>query len=354
MVRPQLLDQRQQADHQSASTYQKDAEDEDDANEETKVLKNRENESVGASFKLFFRGERQHHLRARFSDQVRNGNELVALCAKRVDNLRQRGKGLAAVAAAVVQKNNIAFVLLLEDAVNNFFSGDRLAVPKAPVIRIDALADNQVSELLGIGKLGHFLGIFRLVIDAVRRAEENRLYSERAFNQALRQIQLPADFRARNVVELWMREGVISNFVAFGVLALENIRPLVGHVADHEEYSGYVLLLQNVQNLRGPLRIGTIIKGKGDFFICGAELVDVEGERDDVVGFVGEKVRCCVVFEGAPAVLGSVGNMPEVAVALEDQVGAGRKVGQFLPGCIVGVRGIPNRPERGVRGSQPP
>ena len=291
-------------------------------------MKNPEDESVGASLKLFFRGKGQHHLSACFPDEVRNGNELVALCAKGVDDLRQRGKGLAAIAAAVVQKNNIAFVRLPQNAVNNFFSGDRLAVLQAPVIRIDALADNQVSELLRIGKLRHFLGIFRLVIDAVRRAEKDRLYPERAFNQALRQIQLPADFRACNaVVELWMSKGMISNFMAFGILALQNIRPLVGHVADHEEHTGYVLLLQNIQDLRSPFRIGTIVKGKGDFFICGAELVNVEGERDGFVGFIGEKVRCCVVFEGAPAVLGSIRDMPEVAVAFEDQVGTGRQVG---------------------------
>ena len=142
--------------------------------------------------------------------------------------------------------------------------------------------------------------------------------------------------------------------MAFGVLALQYIRPLVGHVADHEEYSGYVLLLQNVQDLRGPFRIGAIVKGKGDFFICGAELVNVVGERDGFVGFVGEKVGRGVVFEGAPAVLGSIRDMPEVAVAFEDQVGTGCEVGQFLPGRVVCVRGIPNRPERGVRGSQPP
>ncbi len=151
-----------------------------------------------------------------------------------------------------------------------------------------------------------------------------------------------------------MSEGMISNFVAFGILALENIRPLVGHVADHEEHARYVLLLQNVQDLRGPLRIGAIVKGKSDFFVCGADLVNVEGERDDVVGFVGEKVRCSFVFEGAPAVLGSIRDMPDVAVALEDQVGTWRQVGQFLPGGVVCVRGIPNRPERAVRGSQPP
>src|SRR2546430_1496581 len=146
MVRPQLLDQRQQADHQSASTYQKDTEDEDDANEETEVLKNPEDESVGSGFKLFFGGQRQHHLRAGFPDQVRSRNELVALFAKRVDDLRQRGKGLAAIPAAVVQKNYIAFVRLPQNAVNNLFSGNRLAVLQAPVIRIDALADNQVDR----------------------------------------------------------------------------------------------------------------------------------------------------------------------------------------------------------------
>ena len=70
-----------------------------------------------------------------------------------------------------MQKNNIAFVRLPQNAINSLFGGDRLAVPQAPVIRIDALADNQVSEFLGIGKLRHFLGKFWLVINPVRRAE---------------------------------------------------------------------------------------------------------------------------------------------------------------------------------------
>src|SRR2546430_3385147 len=49
----------------------------------------------------------------------------VALRAKSVDDLWQRGKGLAAIPAAVVQKNNIAFVRLPQNAINSLFGGDR-------------------------------------------------------------------------------------------------------------------------------------------------------------------------------------------------------------------------------------
>src|SRR5260370_25838399 len=111
------------------------------------TMKDKEDESVGAGFKLFFSGKRQHHLGARLPDQVGNGNELVAIGAKSVDDLWQRGKGLAAIAAAVVQENNIAFVRLPQNTFNNLFSGDRLAIPLAPVIPIDARVDKQGSDI---------------------------------------------------------------------------------------------------------------------------------------------------------------------------------------------------------------
>src|SRR5882672_7403885 len=242
MVREQFLDESEQTDDYGASADEDDAENKNDADEETRPLKECENKSVGARFEALFGGEGRHHFRACFSEQIRNRNELVSLRAQRVDDLRQSRDGLRAIAAAVVQENDIALVRLPEDAVDNFLCGDGLAVAQAPVIRIDALADDEITHLLRHGKLHDLLRIFRLVINAVGRAEKDGFYTERAFNQALRQIQLPTDFRACTVVEPWMHEVMISNFADITRTEIRwqlnlterlNIRLLVGHVADY-------------------------------------------------------------------------------------------------------------------------
>ncbi len=52
--------------------------------------------------------------------------------------------------------------------------------------------------------------------------------------------------------------------------------------------------------------------------------------------------------------LGRVGKVPDVAIAFEDQVRTRRQVSKFLPGCIISVSRIPNRPQRRVGRTEPP
>jgi len=55
---------------------------------------------------------------------------------------------------------------------------------------------------------------------------------------------------------------------------------LLGHVADHEENTpGTFFCFKNVQYLRVTSESGRRQKETGDFFICGADLVNVERER---------------------------------------------------------------------------
>src|ERR1700682_4283380 len=124
MVRAQFLDKSEQADDYGAPADKDDPENKNDADEQTRPLKQRENKSVGARFESLFGAQGRHHFRACLSEQIRNRNELVSLLAQRVDDLGQSCQGLTAVAAAVVQEDDIAFVQLLEDAVHNLFCGD--------------------------------------------------------------------------------------------------------------------------------------------------------------------------------------------------------------------------------------
>src|SRR5271163_565265 len=117
-----------------------------------------------------------------------------------------------------------------------------------------------------------------------------------------------------------MRKRVIADFVAFGVLALENFGVLVGLLADDEEHGGNIFFLEDVENSRSPARIGAVIEGEHDFFGGrAADLVDIVGKRIFFVGFVGEEIGVRFVGETAAARFGSVGKMPNIAVAFESQ-----------------------------------
>src|SRR5262249_49138245 len=114
-----------------------------------------------------------------------------ATSAQLIDNDGQRGDSLAAVAAAVMKQNNVSGIGLLKHGIDNFLRRDLLAVGLAPVVRINFLADDEVTHILGDGKLRHFFCVFRLMVNAIRRAEENGFYVERAFDQTLGEIELP-------------------------------------------------------------------------------------------------------------------------------------------------------------------
>src|SRR5260370_25071530 len=126
------------------------------------------------------------------------------------------------------------------------------------------------------------------MVDAVGRAEENRLCADRAFDETLRQIQLPFNFGFGDLIESRMGKRVIADFVAFGVLALENFRVLVGYLTDDEENGRRILFLEDVENFWGPARIGTVVDRKDDFLAGrAAHLVAPVGKRVFFLTFVG-------------------------------------------------------------------
>ena len=145
-----------------------------------------------------------------------------------------------------------------------------------------------------------------------------------------------------------MRVRVIADFVAVVVLALEDFRIFAGLHADDEERSRNVFLFQDVENLRRPARIGTVVKRDGEFFLCRAKLVDVVREWDRVVIFVGEKIGLGVVGEAALAALWSIDEPPDIAVAFENKVRTGRDVDELLTHGVVGAGRVPDAPDRGV------
>ena len=96
---------------------------------------------------------------------------------------------LIALAAAVVEQDDVAVFGLAHDVVDDFLLGNLAAAGKLlPIVRVDFLADDEIAHVLRDRKLRDFLGVFRLMVDAVGRAEENGFDADRALDQALRQV----------------------------------------------------------------------------------------------------------------------------------------------------------------------
>ena len=80
-----------------------DSEDDGDAeqrrHQDRKAMQDCEESEVDFGGKMLARGQNRHGLDRRHTDQLRNRDEAVALCAKLIDQRRERGDGLRAVAA---------------------------------------------------------------------------------------------------------------------------------------------------------------------------------------------------------------------------------------------------------------
>ena len=134
---------------------------------------------------------------------------------------------------------------------------------------------------------------------------------------------------------------------------------VLGLLADDEEGSGDVVLLEDGEDLGRPLGIGAVVEADGDLFGVVAVLRDGVGEGVGVHGLgddaeVGLGDGGVVVHgEGAAAVLGLSGDAQDVAIAFGVDVLAGRDLGEVLDG--VGFEGrVPDLPEGVVFGAEAP
>ena len=284
VIAAKFFDQREYPDHQRASAYQHNSQHKHIADPECEPVVERENKTVSPCFKPFPPGKRNHYFRARLVHQFRHRNKFVSTRAQLIDDLRQCRHGLAAVSTAIVEQNDVAGVGLAEYSVDNFLGRHLFAVRLSPIVRIDFLSDDQIAHVLYSGQLRYFFRVFRLVVNSIRRPEENRFRAERALNQALRNIQFPSQLRRRNFVQHRMRVSVISNRMAVRIFAFENSGRFRRFLPDHKKGRRHMLLFEHIENFRCPARIGAVVEGDGNLFVRCAQLIDLIGKRVALIG----------------------------------------------------------------------
>src|SRR5580704_17595211 len=150
---------------------------------------------------------------------------------------------MAAVASPVVQQDNVSLVLLRirENALYDGIDRWRAAVQFAPIVRINPRAHDDVAHGLRNRQHLDLAGRFRLVVDSIRRAEEQGLDAETAFQEQLGKIQLELNLCFRNGFELRMCEGMVRDLMAFLVFAFDQGGSLIRRLTNHEE-GGWRLL----------------------------------------------------------------------------------------------------------------
>ena len=322
-LRPQFFDQRQHSHDQRAPADQQNSGNEDERDAAAQPTEQVENKGIRPRQQPFVIGQRRHHLRPRLAEQIRDCHKLVALRPQPLDDLRQRSNRMTSIAASIVQQNNVAAVSVclrqnaLDDGVGRSW---RRAIGLAPVVRVDACADDRVSHRLRNRQQLHLARRFRLVVDAVRRPEQRGFHAEIAFQQQLGKAQLHLQFGFGQPVdvEFRMRERVVADLVAQRVLAFHDRIVLVRRFADYEKRSRSVFPLQHVQHFRSPLRIGAVVKRQGHFFRIGTHLFDPPRHRICREAFVVEKIGIRVVVKRPPPVLWRGSDAPDVAVTFQN------------------------------------
>ncbi len=353
------IEDGQRANQHQARAHQHIADEEDEDDEHREAREQGEAEAVDPCRPLFPARQRRHHVGPRLAQQIRNRNQLVTFGAQLIDDDGERLHGFAAVTAAVMQKNDVAALEIAGFArrqvghhvLHNLVGGAPGII--VPVIGIDFVADGDEAHVLRQLKRAHLVGGVGLLVDGVRRTEQDGLHTQFAFEQALGKVQLDFEVALTDVADVGMGEGVIADLVAFVVDALGDGAVLFRLNADQEERGLNVLLLQHIEHLGRPLGVGPIVEGNRDFLGRAAVHIDFVRRRHGLEDLVADQLGIGINYDLALAWRGLAIDPQDLALAFDVDVLAGGHSLQFVRRIGV-ARLVPHCPERAVLGAQAP
>ena len=90
--------------------------------------------------------------------------------------------------------------------------------------------------------------------------------------------------------------------------------------------------LQDIEDLRRPVRIGTVVEGECELAGCRAGSLNDERGRHRLVGLIDDLTRVVVDIEGSLAGCGHLPHMQDLAIALKVDVLAGADLAEPVGG----------------------
>src|SRR5581483_4104661 len=102
------------------------------------------------------------------------------------------------------------------------------------------------------------------LIDRIRRTEENRSNTQPAGEQPFGEVQLGSAECRRDVADVGMGKSMVPDLVAFAINATGDVREFIRLDTDQEKSRRSIFFFQDIQNLGGPFRVGSIVEGERD------------------------------------------------------------------------------------------
>ncbi len=137
-------------------------------------------------------GERRHDVGAGLAHQFGDGHNLVSALLQAGEHQVESHHRLAAIAAAIVQQNDVAAAQIARRAgrqVGQHIVRKLLGrTPRvvAPIIGIDLLANRDVAEVLCHLQRANLVGSIRRFVDGIRRPHQHRLHPVLALEEPSR------------------------------------------------------------------------------------------------------------------------------------------------------------------------
>ena len=145
-------------------------------------------------------------------------------------------------------------------------SGARLAgpAPVRPVERVVVVAGDGMPQLLGPGDGERLIGVHRVRPAVVRGTEDARSAPGQCREQVVRPVDLEPGLPPRHHAEVGVRQAVVRQQMPFADDPADELRVLGAGPAGDEERGADVGAAQDVEQLRGPLRVRAVVEGQQD------------------------------------------------------------------------------------------
>ena len=242
---------------------------------------------IGADLGEIDARQRRHHLIMAQPGQCGDGDDLVARRLQPRDDRRQRGHRLGAVAAAIVQQDDVGAAVRraglhrLQRVIDD--GGDAGGLP---VAGIDVQPDHRIAHLLADEGGDQLVAGGRLGIAKVGHAHQADRMACVGLYQPPRHVQLNIGAEARFLAHVGVGIGVVADLVAVGHHAFQQgpVRDAV--LADDEKGGGDVELFEDREDLRGVFVVRPIVEGQRDHLglVSGALHHEGGGEREILLG----------------------------------------------------------------------
>ncbi len=269
---------RQGGQHQGTRDAEEDGDDEQPFQQAVHRGQEQEQADVETDLQQFVALQRRHDLVLGQAQQIIDRDELIAFLLQGLDDRRQRLDRLGADAAAVVHQDDLAGVafvdiLLAGGAVHDGRIGmnavqhvlDHLSrAGSLPILGIDVQPDIGVAQPLADQGRHQFVVGGRLGVTEIGRPHQAHRPAGIGFDHTLGRVQLQPDLPLGDLGHVRVGIGVIAQHVALAHHLAQQVRVIDRLFTDDEEGAVDIVRRQDLENLRRPASIGTVVEGQGD------------------------------------------------------------------------------------------